>query len=91
MMLEAHETLRDHILPAKISRAEQRQQHPLAFFHPSLPPDPLTPRRQPAYRPSTAQRAQKQFPSRNDGGAWTIKNVIVTGDAKLVKLLSLKH
>src|SRR5258708_18954092 len=32
---------------------------------PSLPPDPLTPRRRSAFWPSTVRQARKQFPSRN--------------------------
>ena len=64
MTLEAHETLRDHILSPEISRADQLQQRPPFFFRPSLLPDPLTPRRRSACWPSTVRRAQKQFPCR---------------------------
>jgi len=35
-----------------------------SFPHPSLPPDPLTPRRQSEFWPSTVRRAQKQFHSK---------------------------
>ena len=65
MTLEAHETLLDHIALPETSRAEQRQQRTPFFFRPSLPPDPLTPRRRPAFWPSKVRRAQKQFPSRH--------------------------
>ena len=51
-----HETLRNHILPHEIPRAEKRESPDSSFFlhnstfrHPSLPPDPLTPRRPSAF------------------------------------------
>ena len=40
-----HESRRLRILLPKISRAKQLQQRFSSFFGPSLPPDPLTPRR----------------------------------------------
>jgi hypothetical protein len=40
-----HETLRNRIFLPEISRAEQRRQLASSSFRPSLPPDPLTPRR----------------------------------------------
>ena len=49
--------------PPKICRSEQHRQPALSFRNPSLPPDPLTPRRRPTLWPSTARRAQEQIPS----------------------------
>ena len=43
--VRTYEFRRDHILPHEISRAEQRRQRASSSFRPSLPPDPLTPRR----------------------------------------------
>jgi hypothetical protein len=40
-----HESRRNRILLLEISRAEQRHQRTSSSFLPSLPPDPLTPRR----------------------------------------------
>jgi len=62
MMLEAHEILPNHILPLEISGAEQHRRRPLAFFRPSLPPYPLTPRRLSGFWPSPVRRAKKQIP-----------------------------
>ena len=39
-----------------------------SFLRPSLPPDPLTPRRRSPFWPSPVRRARKQFPNNRDDG-----------------------
>ena len=70
----AHESLFGKISTSKILRlALHGQPHSSLFLQfssfphrslPSLPPDPLTPRRPSEFWPSTVRQAQKQFPSK---------------------------
>jgi len=68
MVILANKALTDeyrfnHTQTREISCAQERHQRDLWIFHPSLPPDPLSPRRPSPFSPFPVRRAQKQIPS----------------------------